>query len=621
MKTPFLYHGQDSAWLTPTESTLNVTMVSDIDTLISAIFIRCEPDNEELLIDMERGKTQGRLQYWHGELPINSDKDITFYTFKVMQNSRQWWLHGCGVSPRVPGKEKHFKFNNQHQPPTWVKEQVFYQIFPDRFSNANPSISVQSNEYYLRGTEKPTIAKAWGESASNHDSSGPSEFFGGDLQGIHNKIDYLQELGVTALYLNPIFTAPSNHKYDTTDYLNIDPHLGTNEQFADMVADLHQRNMKIMLDAVYNHTSVDHPWFDMYQRNTADQTVGAYDHPNSTYRQYYQFTDNSNEYIGWNGISTLPKLNFSNPEVQDYIYAGDDAVIKHWLKPPYNIDAWRFDVIHMLGEGKGARNNAHFVKSFRNAAKSVNPDCYVLGEHFFEASNWLQGDQEDGAMNYYGFAHPLRAFFAQKDIAYHACQIDAEELVEWLDEARTKLPWLNQLSQLNQLDSHDTMRFLTMVDDNTETMHLALMMLFAYVGTPCVYYGTEVELQGGQDPDNRRCFPWERTEQEQKPQTFCYLQQLIAVRKSSTALQSGSVQWLLAENQHFAFARTTETEHVLCLINNSESAKILHLPVWQLGIESGSLHDLLTDDEWHISEGSVSITLASKEGLLLTVSE
>ncbi|MCW8327891.1 maltodextrin glucosidase [Photobacterium sp. SDRW27] len=614
MKTPYLYHGQDAFWVVPNPHSMMLTLVSESDTLISAIFIRCEPDNEEKLVDMERGETRGRLQYWHGEIPLNNDKPLTHYCFKVMQNSRQWWLHGNGISPRVPGKESHFKYNRQDQPPAWVKQQVFYQIFPDRFANGDPSISVRTGEYCLKGDKRPTLAKEWGESVSEHGVNGPNEFYGGDLKGIHDKFDYLQELGVTALYLNPIFTAPSNHKYDTTDYQQIDPHLGTNAQFAEMVADLHNRDMKIMLDAVYNHTSVNHPWFDMYQCNKGEP--GAYNHPESKYRHYYQFAGNGNDYIGWNGIATLPKLNFSNPEVQNYIYAGENAVIKQWLRPPYNVDAWRFDVIHMLGEGAGATNNAHYVRAFRDSAKSVNPDCYVLGEHFFEASNWLQGDQEDGAMNYYGFAHPIRAFFAQKDIAYHNCQIEAEELVDWLNEARSKIPWLNQLSQLNQLDSHDTMRFLTMLGNDSETMQLALLMLFAYIGTPCIYYGTEVALEGGQDPDNRRCFPWERAEHSHP--MFEYVQKLIGIRKASKSLQEGSLQWLVAEHQHLAFARTLNNEVNICLINNSSNAKTIEVPLWQLGLEDALLKDQLTNDEWQTKDGILSITLAGKEGLLLT---
>ena len=614
MKAPYVYHGQDAFWVTPHQNSMTLTLVSEAETLISAIFIRCEPDNEEKLVDMERGETRGRLQYWYGEIPLNENKPVTHYCFKVMQKSRQWWLHGKGISPRVPGRELHFKYNRQDQPPAWVKKQVFYQIFPDRFANGDPSISVNSGEYCLLGKERPTIAKEWGEAVSGHDASGPNEFYGGDLKGIHDKFDYLQDLGITALYLNPIFAAPSNHKYDTINYCLVDPHLGTNTQFADMVADLHQRNMKIMLDAVFNHTSVNHPWFDMYQLN--DGEPGAYSHPESRYRNYYLFDGESNNYAGWNGIATLPKLDFSNPEVQDYFYSGEDAVIKHWLRPPYNIDGWRFDVIHMLGEGTGANNNAHYVRAFREAAKSENPDCLVLGEHFFEASNWLQGDQEDGAMNYYGFAHPVRAFFAHKDIAYHSCQVDAEELVDWLDEARSKIPWLNQLSQLNQLDSHDTMRFLTMLDNDTETMQLALLMLFAYVGAPCIYYGTEVALEGGLDPDNRRCFPWERTDAEHP--MFAYVKQLIDIRKRFKSLQAGSLQWLIAEHKQLAFARTLKDEVNICLINNCSNAKTIEVPLWKLGIEDALLKDQLTDDEWQVKGGILSITLAGKEGLLLT---
>ncbi|MGF1686980.1 maltodextrin glucosidase [Photobacterium japonica] len=612
---PFFYHGQDPNWVAITEHQLHLTLASEADTLISTIFVRCDPDNEEELIDMTRGEQRNRLQYWHASIPLNNDQPITHYCFKIMQNSRQWWLHGNGVSPRVPGRESHFKYNRVHQPPAWMQSQVFYQIFPDRFHNGDPSISVKTDEYCLRGDERPTIALPWGHPVSEHGQNGPNEFFGGDLQGIHDKLDYLQDLGVTALYLNPIFTAPSNHKYDTADYRNIDPHLGTNAQFADMVADLHQRDMKIMLDAVYNHTSVDHPWFDRYGKQA--ETHGAFNYPDSPYRNFYQFSGDSNDYIGWKGIDSLPKLNFSNPEVQDYIYAGDDAVIKSWVRPPYNIDGWRFDVIHMLGEGEGAKNNAHYVKAFRNAAKSVNPDCFVLGEHFFEATSWLHGDQEDGAMNYYGFAHPLRAFFAHQDISYHSCHIDAEVLVDWLNEARSKIPWLNQLSQLNQLDSHDTMRFLTLLDGDTDTMKLALLMLFTYVGTPCVYYGTEVALEGGQDPDNRRCFPWERTETPHP--MFDYVQHLIQQRKQSPALQSGSLQWLYAEHQQLVFARSYGDEQQICLINNSQYAKTLSIPMWKIGVNNANVVESFTRDEWEVKDGILTLTLAGKEGMLLSV--
>lgn len=613
--SPFLYHGQGCDWVALDGDRLQLTLVTEAGLSCEGIWLRCEPDNEECLVEMRRGGLCGRRQFWQGDIPLSAHVDTTLYCFKLITESGQWWLHGGGVSPRMPGLESHFRYNARHQPPAWVRQQLFYQIFPDRFANGDSSISVHSGEYCLRGDQRPTVRKEWEDPVSSHGQTGSSEFYGGDLAGIESKLDYLQDLGITALYLNPIFTAPSNHKYDTTNYLTIDSHLGTNEQFSGMVMNLHDRGMRVVLDAVFNHTSADHPWFDKYGRNDTGQEPGAYGHPSSCFREFYQFTGSSNEYVGWKGLASLPKLNFTSPDVRDYIYDGEHAVIKHWLREPYGIDGWRFDVIHMLGEGAGARHNDRYVKAFRASAKSVNQECYVLGEHFFEASGWLQGDQEDGAMNYFGFGHPVRAFLCQKDIAYHPCQLDARELRKWLDEARAKIPWLNQLSQLNQLDSHDTMRFLTLAGGDRQSVHLGLLMLFAYVGTPCIYYGTEVGLAGGMDPDNRRCFPWSGKESEHE--TFQWIQQLARLRKHYIVLQEGSLQWLYARNRQLGFARTLGDERVICLLNASDSSVELVLPLWQAGWTEGVVKDSLSGKEFQVIEEGCRVVLAAKEGMLL----
>ncbi len=619
MKAPFLFHGQDAYWVdTQKAEVLTLRLALEADCIPSALYLRSEPDNEEKLIEMTISEEKGRLTIWQACLPVNQDQDMTLYCFKLIFQQQQYWLHAAGMSQRMPGREKHFRYNRCHQPPAWVKEQIFYQIFPDRFCCGDAQISVKTGEYCLRGDKKPTLAKAWGEGVSTHGKEGACEFFGGDLKGIENKLDYLQDLGVTALYLNPIFTAPSNHKYDTADYFTIDPHLGTNGQFAEFTHKLHQRGMKIVLDAVFNHTSLDHPWFDGYCRRKDGQ--GAWKNPHSPYRNYYQFDGDSERYIGWDGIATLPKLNYLNQEVRDYFYQGENAVIKYWLRPPYEIDGWRLDVIHMLGEGKGAQNNAYYVKAFRDAAKSVNQDCYVLGEHFFEASKWLQGEQEDGAMNYYGFAHPIRAFFAGLDIRFDPCYLDAEDLVNWLMEAMAKVPWRNQLSQFNQLDSHDTMRFLTMLNGDEKRFRSALIFLFCWVGVPCIYYGTEVALEGGHDPDNRRTFPWERVETHSDSVTF--VKTLTAFRVSSAALQSGSLHWLYAKQDVLSFARFIDNELVICLINRSAKPQSVSLPLWQVGIEEGEFSYLIQEDMNKVSKeqaqaGVLDLVLAPKSGNIL----
>ncbi|MFA0306280.1 maltodextrin glucosidase [Vibrio splendidus] len=582
---PFIFHAQTSDYFYEKEGVLTVTLVSERADW-NKVQLRHEPDNEEYLLDMVQVGTEGRLTLWQASFPANTDRNVTHYAFKLVDSKGQYWLDAKGVHSRVASREFHFKFNTQHRPPSWVSEQVFYQIFPERFCNGNPSISVKAGEYRLKEDTLDVAVKEWGEPVEGHNGTGAAEFFGGDLAGIHSKLDYLQDLGITALYLNPIFQSPSNHKYDTTDYYNVDTHFGTNDEFSALSKDIHTRDMRIVLDAVFNHTSVEHPWFDRLKATDS----GAYDNPGSAFHDYYFFDpENTQQYVSWKNISSLPVLNFSNVSVREHIFQSQDSVIKHWLKAPYNIDGWRFDVIHMLGEGEGAYNNAHYVKAFRDSAKAENPEAYILGEHFFEATSWLQGEQEDGSMNYYGFAHPVRALLAKQDIAYEPIDIDMLAFSDWLAEARAKVPWLNQLSQLNQLDSHDTARLLTLLNGDQAKQKLALTLLFTYVGTPCLYYGTEVGLKGGQDPDNRRCFPWDK---EDTSHWFPFHQALIKLRTERRSLRSGAYLELYCDAETLVFTRCLRGEKTLVVLNLSQDEKVLSLPVWMLGQEQGKLIEL-----------------------------
>ncbi|MGB1320959.1 MAG: maltodextrin glucosidase [Vibrio gallaecicus] len=623
---PFLFHSQTLDGVTFENAHLTVLLKTDKPDWES-IQVRHEPDNEEYLVDLIKVGEEGRLTIWQGTFPINQDQPVTHYAFKVTSEKSQFWLDGSGIHTRMPGREGHYKFNALNQPPSWIAEQTFYQIFPDRFCNGNPEISVKTGEYKLKDGKVDAVAKPWGSDIGGYNGTSAAEFFGGDLAGIRQKLNYLEELGVSTLYLNPIFCSPSNHKYDTTDYLNVDPHLGSNQEFAELSEDIHQRGMKVVLDAVFNHTSSEHPWLDKLQRTK----TGAYLNPESPYSDYYFFNDDKSEsYVGWKGIQSLPVLNFDNSEVREYIYDSEDSVIKHWLKPPYNIDGWRFDVIHMLGEGEGAKNNAHYVKAFRSATKQQNPNAYVLGEHFFEATSWLQGDQEDGSMNYYGFAHPIRALLANQDIAYQPINIDMLEFTQWLAESRSKIPWLNQLSQLNQLDSHDTARFITLLGSDVARQKIALMFLMTYVGAPCLYYGTEVGLEGGQDPDNRRSFPW--GEEKQSP-WFKITQSLVQIRKQNPSLQVGSFVELYCDQETLVFARSLGHEHTISVINLADKEKVVSIPFWKLGIEAGQLKALIgyglesrdslngstVTNELNVIEGEINLTVGSVESGIFSI--
>lgn len=522
------------------------------------VLVRSEPDNEERLTPMTLHQRENEWASYTAFIPYETGYFQTRYVFKLVWNDHLLWCSALGLSAAMPESSHQFRYVPTGQVPGWVAEQVFYQIFPDRFANGDHSLTPTEGAYdYLQGQK--TRQRQWGELPQS--SEGAIEFFGGDLHGVEQNLSYLQEeLGVTALYLNPVFESRSNHKYDTTDYFKVDRHLGGDEALMQLSASMHQRGMKLILDAVINHTSVFHPWF---------QAALAGD---EQARARYVFNEDG-DYVSWKGHRSLPVLDFANPDNVDTFISGENALVKHWLRPPFNIDGWRMDVIHMLGEGAGAHNNAHFVRLLRKSIKAENPEAYLLGEHFFEATSWLQGDQEDAAMNYYGFGHPVRAFFAGVDIAYHPTQLDAADFADWLARARAVIPFSQLNAQLNQLDSHDTRRLITMLNGRMDLYLAAIGLLMTYIGTPCLYYGDELAMPGEDDPDCRRCFPWDRSLWPEE--VFDSTRRWIAHRKARVSLQKGALVTLYAAGDVMVFARVLESEQCLIAVNRGEAAQLL----------------------------------------------
>jgi alpha-glucosidase len=465
--------------------------------------------------------------------------------------------------------------------------------------------NVTDGEYLCGG--KPVVAKRWGELPERN--QGQLEFYGGDLEGIRQKLPYLQNLGVTALYLTPIFTSPSNHKYDTVDYHSVDPHFGGNDSLQKLCADLKQLNLRLILDAVVNHTSELHPWFDFAGSHIEP---GAYRSTDAKTRDYYTFLENE-RYVSFYDVPTMPILNFANADVQNLIYKGKDAVLRVWLRPPYSIDGWRFDVVHMLGEGSGATNNAAHVRGFRQALREENPQAYVLGEHSFEATKWLQGDQEDGAMNYFGFTLPLREFLSGKDNRGHGVAIDAGHLDFLWQRARARLPFPIQLSQFNFLGTHDASRIRTALSDDFSHLKLAVTALFTYIGVPCIYYGDEIGLAGSTDPDCRRTFPWDETTWDHD--LLNHYQKLITLRKTSNALQEGGFLSLYAEGDVYAYARLLKNQSIITVLNRGAEATV-NLPVWKVSNDQ-TFTSYFDNQEMNAKDGWLKLTLAAKGSVVL----
>jgi alpha-glucosidase len=572
-----LLHPPIEPWLIRTADGCRVTLLCG-GIAPSIVYLRAEPDNEERLIAMQPvGEVNGLACY---EAVVSWDRanDATHYAFKVVHDRRQSWLAADGTHPYPPPRELHFKVSRAHAPPAWVADQIVYQIFPDRFCQGDPALAVQTDEYvYGPPGRSRVVQKPWG--APIDPTVAATAFYGGDLVGVRRQLDYLAlELGVTALYLNPIFTSGSNHRYDTDDYDNVDPHLGGNAALVELAGALRGRGMRLILDAVVNHTSANHPWFDRFGRHGDG---GAYQSAASQWRSWYVFGEG--DYASWKGHPSLPVLDFAAPEVRAVIYGDRDAVLRRWLRPPYAIDGWRFDVVHMIGEGPGAHNNAHHVREFRRAVREENPDAYVMGEHFGEATRWLQGDQEDGAINYYGFAHPVRAWLAEQDLGGEPARLSTAELERWLTAARARVPYANQLAQLSLIDSHDTTRFLTAVSGDTARMELAVTLLVTYPGVPCIYYGDEIGLEGGRDPDCRRCFDWDRA--HWNAELHAHYVRLIAWRKTRPEWRRGAYQTLAVADDALVFARYTEHSVTLVAVNRGGDRAVVPLRLAELPLE------------------------------------
>lgn len=557
-----LQHPPIYPWLQRLPDTCRVQLLCSRRDNIQ-IYLRAEPDNEEQLIAMQVVGQRASYTVFQAEFPWDEANPSSLYLFKLVFDGQQLWLAADGQHSYIPPRDVHFKVARlaKNQPPAWTYDQIFYQIFPDRFFQGNPALAQQAAHQY-----PSSVTKKWGEPIDRTQAA--QAFYGGDLPGIQKKLAYLQnQLGVTALYLNPIFSSGSNHRYDTEDYFQVDARLGGNAAFAELMKEVRQRSMRLILDAVVNHTSDNHPWFNRDGRHGIE---GAYQNVSSPYRHWYSFSA-EHDYCSWKGHQHLPVLDMAVPAVQEMVYQGNQSILRFWMRPPYAIDGWRFDVLHMLGEGRGAGNNAHYVREFRRVMQEENPQSYVLGEQFNEATRWLQGEQEDGAMNYYGFAHPVRAWLAQQDLSYDPIQIDSALLDDWLTQSRVRIPYANQLAQLNLLDSHDTVRFLTLLQGDTARMQLAVALLMTYPGIPCIYYGDEIGMEGGNDPDCRRCFDWD-TANWNRP-LFDTYQQLIALRQQRAELRHGAFLSLYAYADVFIFARFTEQQVCVIAINRAATAQ------------------------------------------------
>lgn len=582
---------------------------------------------------MEKECTQGEFDYYTFETRLGEEPFR--YCFEVQSGTEKYYYGRCGISREIL-EYYNFVVVPGFSTPDWAKGAVMYQIFTDRFYNGDKSNDVETNEYYYIGDYSQRVTN-WDKYPAN---MGVREFYGGDLQGVMDKLDYLQDLGVEVVYFNPLFVSPSNHKYDIQDYDYIDPHYGkivddggevlpngvtdnsqatkykkrttglknleaSNELFIKLVEELHRRGMKVILDGVFNHCGSFNKWMDREKiyEGEEDYEPGAYVSADSPYRSYFRFFKEGPEnwpyngnYDGWWGHDTLPKLNYEDSvKLENYIlYIG-----RKWVSPPYNVDGWRLDVAADLGRSN--EYNHEFWQKFRRAVKDANPNALILAEHYGDPSDWLKGDEWDTVMNYDAFMEPVTWFLTgmekHSDEAREELLGNIDNFIGSMAHHMSNMLTPSLQVAMNELSNHDHSRFLTRTNHmvgrvehlgpeaaneyvNKAVMREAVVMQMTWVGAPTVYYGDEAGVCGFTDPDNRRTYPWGHEDQE----LIAFHKEAIRIHKEHPALKNGSLKILGGEENILSYARFKGHDRIIVVINNRSERAEVKVPVWEAEI-------------------------------------
>lgn len=605
------------------------------------IRIRTQRDNVDAVYfisgatkqEMEREATVGRFDFYFTEI-VMGEEPVHYY-FEVQNGKARCFYNKCGVS-RDLQDSKAFCLVPGFSTPDWAKGAVMYQIYTDRFCNGDPTNDVVDREYIYIG-EGVRQVQDWYRLPAPMDVR---EFYGGDLQGVMDKLDYLQDLGIDVLYFNPLFVSPSNHKYDIQDYDYIDPHFGkivrdeggalpgwdhenknaaryisrvtsrenleaSNALFARLVEEAHRRGMKVILDGVFNHCGSFNKWMDRERiyENQPGYEPGAYVAADSPYRSFFKF-HNEHEwpynafYDGWWGHETLPKLNYEDsPKLVEYIM----EIGRKWVSPPYNVDGWRLDVAADLGFSQAY--NHEFWRKFRKVIKEANPNAIIIAEHYGEGAGWLKGDQWDTVMNYDAFMEPLTWFFTgmeKHSDAYQEGMLgNADSFMGAMTYHMASFLAPSLQVAMNELSNHDHSRFLTRTNGvvgrvatlgseaadkgvKPEVMREAVVMQMTWPGAPTIYYGDEAGVCGFTDPDNRRSYPWGR----ENHQMIEFHRAAIAMHKRYRVFVGGSLKFLLGGYNILSYGRFSREEQIVVAFNNNDEERELRIPVWMLGIRN-----------------------------------
>lgn len=562
---------------------------------------------------MEKEKTENGLSYYAIEAYVFENE--LRYFFLIATSSCIYYYTQHGITTFIPDEAYLFRVITDYEQPSWVKNAVFYQIFPDRFCNGNSANDLKTGEYVFDGFPAQKIEN-WETPPAHYKQAHCLDFYGGDLEGIRQKIPYLKQLGITAVYLNPIFYAATVHKYDCLDYFHVDPHFGGDHALAELTKALHENGIKIILDVSINHTGIAHRWFNR-DGTFFPKNEGAFNNPQAEEREFY-FFNADNSYKSWFNIPTLPTLNYTSEKLRDMLYGDEDSLVKKWLKAPYNIDGWRFDVGDVMARNDELQLHHDVWPEIRTSIKEENSDAYIIAEDWSDCAEFQNGDEWDSTMNYIGSCRPIRQFYGEDDIFIGRCEelknipykMTARDFEGRITGYLSRLPFVIRQNQFNLIDSHDVPRFHNDEKMTKDSVRGALIMLFTLPGCVNMYYGDEAEIQGYTEELEGARFPMPWSKKIEETESYAFYKSLIALKTTSAAFSDGGFQFVYTEGYIVAFARFTKDELYITIASTEEEEKTVEIETGVFGESFAQARRIERDETGNEMEAEV------KDGLL-----
>jgi alpha-glucosidase len=517
-------------------------------------FIRVYEDGEPRSYELKAGK-KNKVECWY-EVKITVVNLHTVYRFVFVARDKYDWLNAFGLNDHDVHSNNDFQIVAVPANPEWISSSVFYQIFPDRFAKSG------------REFELPDWAQArdWNELPRGRSEFTGSELYGGDLLGVEQHLDHINDLGVNGIYFTPFFAALSNHRYDASSFDEVDPILGGNKAFFSLVKKSNKLGIRIMGDLTSNHCGAGHPWLAKAKKNRKSKE-----------RSYFYWDKSvKHGYVGWWGLESLPKLNFNSKALRKEMYKGKNSIVRKWIGSKYGMAGWRIDVGNMTGRLGTDNHHDEVMHGIRKAMDESNPNAWLVAENGDFVASDLNGLGWHGAMNYQGFMRPVWNWLNRNSeigggfqgLPFAMPRISGSQLVSSMKQFNASVPWRSVTASMVLLDSHDTARFRTVVSGHVPSHVSAMALVLTYPGVPSIFAGDEIGLEGAWGEDARRTINWE-DRSGWDHQFMSDVKSLISIRKSNDGLVNGGLRWIVAENDYVVYLRESTKQAVLVLVSRT----------------------------------------------------